>query len=50
MLGPKVKQGYSSATLYQEENTLRLMAEGLGLSDFPGAAATASNMAEFFTP
>lgn len=49
-LGPKVKPGYRSATLYQEQNTLRLMAEGLGLTDFPGAAATASNMAEFFTP
>ena len=49
-LGPKVKPGFSSATLYQEQNTLRLMAEGLGLTDFPGAAATASNMSEFFTP
>jgi acid phosphatase len=49
-LGPKVKPGYSSTTLYQEENTLRLMAQGLGLTDFPGAAATASNMSEFFTP
>ena len=49
-LGPRVKPGYRSATLYQEQNTLRLMAEGLGLTDFPGASATASNMAEFFTP
>jgi acid phosphatase len=49
-LGPKVKQGFSSATLYQEQSTLRLMAEGLGLTDFPGASATASNMAEFFNP
>jgi len=49
-LGPKVKPGFSSATLYQEENTLRLMAEGLGLTDYPGASATASNMSEFFTP
>lgn len=49
-LGPKVRQGFSSATLYQEENTLRLTAEGLGLTDFPGASAGASNMAEFFTP
>lgn len=49
-LGLKVKHGYTSTTLYQHENTLRLMAEGLGLTSFPGAAATASNMAEFFTP
>lgn len=49
-ISPKAKRGYASATLYQHENTLRLMAEGLGLTSFPGAAATASNMAEFFTP
>jgi acid phosphatase len=49
-LGPKVKQGFVSTTVYQHENTLRLMAEGLGLTSFPGAAASASNMSEFFTP
>jgi phosphatidylinositol-3-phosphatase len=49
-ISPKAKRGYTSATLYQHENTLRLMAEGLGLTSFPGAAATASNMAELFTP
>lgn len=49
-ISPKAKRGFTSATLYQHENTLRLMAEGLGLTSFPGAAATASNMAEFFTP
>ncbi|HVH68388.1 MAG TPA: hypothetical protein VM716_11005 [Gemmatimonadales bacterium] len=32
------------------ESTLRLMAEALGLTTFPGAAATAPNMAEFFAP
>lgn len=49
-ISPKAKRGFTSATLYQHENTLRLMAEGLGLTSFPGAAANASNMAEFFTP
>ncbi|HSD33467.1 MAG TPA: alkaline phosphatase family protein [Gemmatimonadales bacterium] len=49
-ISPKAKPGFTSATLYQHENTLRLMAEGLGLTSFPGAAANASNMAEFFTP
>jgi hypothetical protein len=48
-ISPLAKRGYASSTLYQHENTLRLMAEGLGLSGYPGAAATASNMAEFFT-
>ena len=49
-ISSKSKRGFTSAGLYQHANTLRLMAEGLGLTSFPGAAATASNMAEFFTP
>jgi acid phosphatase len=49
-ISPKAKRGFTSATLYQHQSTLRLMAEGLGLTSFPGAAANASNMAEFFTP
>jgi hypothetical protein len=40
--------GYQSTTLYQHESTLRLMMEGLGVTDLPGAAATAPDMAEFF--
>ena len=47
-VSPKSKRGYRSAVLYRHENTLRLIAEGLGLSRFPGAAAAAENMAEFF--
>ena len=46
----KAKAGYTSAVLYQHENTLRLTAEGLGLTSYPGAAANASNMGEFFNP
>ncbi len=42
------KAGYQSTTLYQHESTLRLMMEGLGVTDFPGAAATAPQMTEFF--
>lgn len=48
IVGPNVKQGYRSTTFYQHQNTLRLVLEGLGVSSFPQAAATASNMAEFF--
>ncbi|HEY6208848.1 MAG TPA: hypothetical protein VIW28_07305 [Gemmatimonadales bacterium] len=47
-VSPKSKRGYHSAVLYRHESTLRLIVEGLGLSRFPGAAATAQNMAEFF--
>jgi phosphatidylinositol-3-phosphatase len=48
LVGSSVKAGYQSTTFYQHESTLRLMMEGLGVSDLPGAAATAPNMTEFF--
>jgi len=49
IVGPKIKQGYRSTTFYQHQNTLRLMLEGLGVTTFPQGAATASDMAEFFS-
>jgi len=42
------KAGYKSANLYQHQNTLRLMLQGLGVKTYPGAAANANNMSEFF--
>lgn len=48
LVGPDVRAGYQSTTLYQHESTLRLILEGLGITDLPGAAATAPDMAEFF--
>ena len=42
------KAAYKSTTLYQHQNTLRLMMQGLGLSSYPGNAKSASNMSEFF--
>jgi len=48
-VGPKVRRSYRSTTLYQHESTLRLTAQVLGLTIFPGAAATARDMGEFFT-
>ncbi len=48
IVSPLAKPGYQSTTLYQHESTLRLMMEGLGVSDLPGAAATAPDMSEFF--
>jgi len=50
VLSPQGKSGYTSTSLYQHQNTLRLIGEALGLTSFPGAAATANNMAEFFGP
>src|SRR6058998_2678779 len=49
-VSPKSKLGYQSATLYQHQSTLRLILHGLGVTVFPGAAATAPDMSEFFTP
>ena len=50
VVGPKAKLGYQSTTLYQHQSTLRLTLEALGITQWPGAAATAPAMAEFFTP
>jgi acid phosphatase len=49
VISPKAKQAFQSSTFYQHQSTLRTSAEALGLTAFPGAAATAPNMAEFFT-
>jgi len=48
IVSPSAKAGYQSTTLYQHQSTLRLMMEGLGVTDLPGAAATAPDMTEFF--
>jgi acid phosphatase len=48
IVSPLAKAGYQSTTLYQHESMLRLMMEGLGVTDLPGASATAPEMTEFF--
>ena len=48
LVGPMVKKGFQSSTLYQHESTLRLMFSTLGVNSFPGAAAHAPKMGEFF--
>ena len=47
-IGPTVKRGYRSTTFYQHQSTLRLILKGLGAKTFPGAAANARDMTEFF--
>ena len=49
-VSPKAKRGYQSTTLYQHQSTLRLILKGLGVTVLPGAAASAPDMSEFFTP
>jgi len=42
------KPGYQSTNIYQHESTLRLVLSTLGVSSFPGNAASAPDMGEFF--
>ena len=49
-ISPKSKPGYVSTTTYLHESTLRLILKGLGVTTYPGAAATAPDMSEFFNP
>lgn len=48
LISPKVRAGYQSTTTYQHQSTLKLCMQLLGVSDLPGAAATAPDMTEFF--
>ena len=48
VVGPKVKKAFQSTTLFQHESTLRLALSTLGVNSFPGAAAHAPDMGEFF--
>jgi len=48
IVGSNVKPGYKSTTFYQHESTLRLTLEALGIMNFPGKAAAAPSMSEFF--
>jgi phospholipase C len=48
IVSPKAKQGYQSNTLYQHQNTLRLILQGLGIKNYPGEANGAAEMGEFF--
>jgi phosphatidylinositol-3-phosphatase len=48
LVSPLAKPGYQSTKFYQHESALRLMMEGLGIKDLPGAAASAPAMSEFF--
>jgi phosphatidylinositol-3-phosphatase len=48
IVSAKAKPGYQSATLYQHQSTLRLILHALGVGSYPGAAANAPEMGEFF--
>jgi len=48
VIGPKAKNGYQSTTFFQHQSTLRLMLSTLGVTSYPGLAAAAPDMGEFF--
>jgi phosphatidylinositol-3-phosphatase len=48
MVGPKVKKGYKSTTVYQHQSTLKTVMKALGMTSFPGAASSALDMRDFF--
>ena len=48
LMGPKVKAHYVSSHLYKHENALRTILDSLGVKSYPGAAAYAADMADFF--
>jgi len=48
VIGPQVKNGYQSPTFFQHQSTLRLVMSTLGVTAFPGLAAAAPDMGEFF--
>ena len=49
VIGPQVKSGYQSTTLYHNENVLKTVCVAMGLSTCPGAAQDAAPMADFFS-
>jgi acid phosphatase len=48
VIGPKVLSGHRSSVHYQHQNTLKTLMQALGLTSFPGLAASASGMGDFF--
>jgi hypothetical protein len=47
LYGPKVKAGYRSTKLYQQQSVERMICDSLGLAKCPGAGADAPGMNEF---
>lgn len=48
IISANAKSNFQSQTLYQHQSTLRLILAASGVSKFPGQAATAPDMTEFF--
>lgn len=50
IISSKSKPKYQSQTVYQHQSTLRLVLAASGVDSFPGNAANATDMTEFFNP
>ncbi len=48
LVGPHVKTGFRSSTMYQHQSLLHTMLQLLNINDMPGASAVAASMGEFF--
>ena len=48
IVSTKSKKNYTSQTIYQHQSLLRLTLAASGVDTFPGAAAIAPDMTEFF--
>ncbi|HZQ93598.1 MAG TPA: alkaline phosphatase family protein [Candidatus Sulfotelmatobacter sp.] len=48
IISPKARPNFQSETMYQHESTLRLILSASGVNKFPGQAAAAPDMTEFF--
>ncbi|MFL6299296.1 MAG: alkaline phosphatase family protein [Terriglobales bacterium] len=49
VVSPTMTAPTRSSTLYQHQNVLRMVMTALGLTSFPGAAASASSMSDLFS-
>jgi len=49
IISSNAKKAFQSTSLYQHQSVLRLILAGSGVNNFPGMAATAPDMTEFFT-
>jgi hypothetical protein len=50
LIGPQVSPHIVSNVAYKHENSLRTLCDSLGITAYPGAAATAADMSDFFAP
>ena len=48
LIGPQVKRGYQSNTVYKQGSQLRMLCDLLGLTNCPGDGGKAPSMSEFF--